>query len=176
MIFFKKKEKTAEQKIKRARLIFKVRLVGMYAVGAIGGGSWVYSSIEAGNIYADMTKNSRVVFERAQAAEVEAPKEKEIVSEEVVVAPKPFDIVDFIFMKESSRGKNNYSKCEAIGKFNRYGYGIPGNGKYLCFDKDEDTKAVEGWVADKKARGYSDNELLCLYNTGNATRTCGYIQ
>lgn len=173
MIFFKKKEKTAEQKIIRAKLLFKVRLVGMYSIGAIGGGTWVYSAIESTNLYAEMNSTTTVVIERAYAEE-----EPEEVVEKVVeveeVEEKPFDIVDFIFMKESSRGKNNYSKCEAIGKFNRYGYGIPGDGSYICFEEGEDTKAVEGWVADKKARGYSDNELLCLYNTGKATRTCEY--
>lgn len=175
MIFFKKKEKTAEQKIKRAQFLFKARLVGMYSIGAIGGGSWVLSAVESGNLYAELTKNSRVVIERAQAAEpkpvVEPTPEK---PEEAEV--KPVDLVDIIFLKESSRGKNNYSKCEAIGKYNRYGYGIPGNGSYICFEKDEDTKAVEGWVAEKKARGYSDTEILCLYNTGKATRTCEYAK
>lgn len=172
MIFFKKKEKTAEQKIKRAKLLFKVRLVSMYTIGAFGGGSWVYSSIEGIRLYSEKTT---VVIERVQAAEIEAPTKEEASIKEVVEV-KPVDLVDFIFNKESSRGKNNYSKCEAIGKYNRYGYGIPGNGQYICFEKDEDTKAVAGWVAEKIARGYSDNELLCLYNTGKASRTCGYIE
>lgn len=173
MIFFKKKEKTAEQKIKRSQFLFKIRLVGMYSIGAIGGGSWVFSAEEGGSIYAELTKNSHVVIERVQAAEpnVQATPVEEI-QEKVEV--KPVDLVDIIFLKESSRGKNNYSKCEAIGKYNRYGYGIPGDGRYICFQKDEDTKAVEGWVAEKKARGYSDTEILCLYNTGKATRTCEY--
>lgn len=173
MIFFKKKEKTAEQKIKRAKLLFKVRLVSMYTIGALGGGSWVYSSIEGMRIFSEKTT---VVIERVKAAEIETPAKEEAPIKEEVVEVKPVDLVDFIFMKESSRGKNNYSKCEAIGKYNRYGYGIPGNGQYICFEKDEDTKAVAGWVAEKIARGYSDNELLCLYNTGKASRTCGYIE
>lgn len=173
MIFFKKKEKTAEQKIKRAKLLFKVRLVSMYTIGALGGGSWVYSSIEGMRIFSEKTT---VVIERVKAAEIETPAKEEAPIKEEVVEVKPVDLVDFIFMKESSRGKKNYSKCEAIGKYNRYGYGIPGNGQYICFEKDEDTKAVAGWVAEKIARGYSDNELLCLYNTGKASRTCGYIE
>lgn len=172
MIFFKKKEKTAEQKIKRAKFLFKVRLVGMYAIGAIGGGTWVYSAIESASLYAEVNQTTTVVIERAYAAEPEERKEEAPIEE--VVKVKPFDIVDFIYMKESSRGKNNYSKCESVGKYNRYGYGIPGDGRYICFPKDEDTKAVEGWVAEKKARGYSDTEILCLYNTGKATRSCEY--
>ncbi len=175
MIFFKKKEKTAEQKINRAKLIFKARMVGMYAVGALGGGAWVYSASESGSLYAELTKDSHIVIERAQAAPIaqeEIPKEEKDSPEEVT----PVDLVDIIFKKESSRGKNNYSKCESQGKYNRYGYGIPGDGTYICFEKDEDTKAVAGWVADKVARGYSDNEILCLYNTGKATRTCEYLK
>lgn len=177
MIFFKKKEKTAEQKINRAKFLFKVRLVGMYSIGAIGGGTWVYSAIESTNLYAEMNSTTTVVIERAYAAEEQEKKAEEPTPEkpeEAEAEVKPVDLVDIIFLKESSRGKNNYSKCEAIGKFNRYGYGIPGNGSYICFEKDEDTKAVEGWVAEKKARGYSDTEILCLYNTGKATRTCEY--
>lgn len=174
MIFFKKKEKTAEQKINRAKFILKVRMVGMYAIGALGGGAWVYSASESGSLYAELTKDSHIVIERAQAAPIEkdTPKEELEPYEEV----KPVDLVDVIFEKESSRGKNNYSKCESQGKYNRYGYGIPGDGSYICFEKDEDTKAVAGWVADKIARGYSDSEILCLYNTGKATRTCEYLK
>ena len=75
---------------------------------------------------------------------------------------------------ESSGGINNYSKCEAIGKFNRYGYGIPGNGKYLCFEKDEDTEAVEKWFAEKLKNGHTLKECLCLYNKGIASEECSY--
>jgi hypothetical protein len=93
---------------------------------------------------------------------------------EVVVKEIKRDLVDEIFFKESTRGKNNYSKCEAIGKYNRYGFGIPGDGSYLCFPEGQDTVAVAGWIAQKKALGLSDNALLCLYNTGNVTETCKY--
>lgn len=84
-------------------------------------------------------------------------------------------IADYIFMKESSRGKNNFSKCEAVGKFNRYGFGIPGNGSFLCFDGDGDRRAVIGWIEQKRAAGLSDSSLLCLYNTGKASEDCAYI-
>ncbi len=85
-------------------------------------------------------------------------------------------LVDYIFMKESTRGKNNYSKCEAVGKYNRYGFGIPGNGKYLCFEKDQDTVAVTGWVAQKKAQGFDNASVLCYYNTGVNTNKCPYYE
>ena len=175
-MFFKKKEKTAEQNINRAKFLFKVRLVGMYAIGAIGGGTWVYSAIESMNLYAEMNSTATVVIERAYASEEpEEAAEKVVEAEEA--EEKPFDIVDFIFMKESSRGKNNYSKCEAQGKINGVGFGIDGTGKYICFNShEEEMQAVKGWIIAKRAAGLSDNELLCLYNTGKATKTCKYIE
>ena len=86
MIFFKKKENTAEQKIKRAKLLFKVRLVSMYTIGAVGGGSWVYSSIEGIRLYSEKTT---VVIERVQAADIEATSKEETVEE--VKAPEITD-------------------------------------------------------------------------------------
>jgi hypothetical protein len=71
MIFFKKKEMSAEKKIKRAKFLFKARLVGMYLVGALGWGSWVYSGVLVSEFYSEATSKSTVVFERVQAAETE---------------------------------------------------------------------------------------------------------
>ena len=107
--------------------------------------------------------NSFTVENKAQAKTIVTPLEKKV------------DLVDFIFSKESSRGVNNYSKCESIGKFNRYGFGIPGDGSYICFEKDDDTVAVAGWITHHKALGYTDNQLLCLYNTGSAKEDCPYL-
>ena len=77
---------------------------------------------------------------------------------------------------ESSWGKNNYSKCEEQGKFNRYGFGIPGNGKYLCFEEDKDTEAVIKWIERHFEEGLTIAQLLCHYNTGQATDSCPYYQ
>lgn len=66
---------------------------------------------------------------------------------------------------ESSSGLNNYSKCERIGKFNRYGVGILGNGNYLCFEKDMDTEYVIGWFK-KKLSEYPIDVAICGYNLG----------
>lgn len=76
-------------------------------------------------------------------------------------------------MLESSGGKNNYSKCQAIGLYNRYGYGIPGNGKYLCFEKGEDTKAVKKWLAENIEK-YGLEKSLCRYNLGKPIENCQY--
>lgn len=95
--------------------------------------------------------------------------------ESQVVAPSVGEIVQKIMILESSGGRFNYSKCEAIGKFNRYGYGIPGNGKYLCFEKDGDTEAVQKWFADKIKINPNINQLICKYNTGIESESCTYL-
>jgi len=83
------------------------------------------------------------------------------------------EIVRRIQILESSGGKNNYSKCEKIGKYNNYGYGIYGE-KYQCFEKGEDTKTVEKWVKDKLDNGYKIEELACYYNEGLRKMDCDY--
>lgn len=74
------------------------------------------------------------------------------------------ELKDFIWQKESTRGKNNYSKCEAIGKVNGIGYGIDGSGAYRCFESHEDEmKVLEGWIIDHKAQGMTRLEMLKHY-------------
>lgn len=82
------------------------------------------------------------------------------------------ELADYIWSKESSRGINNYSKCEEVGKVNGVGYAIPGNGSYICFDSHEDEmQAVRGWIITKLAGGHSEKSLLCLYS-GNHYKEC----
>lgn len=142
----------------------------IWFLGVIVGASGTMIYIQAPEIAHELTKASTPItyVNPAHAEVVPAPV--------VVETPKPVDLVDVIFSKESSRGVNNYSKCEDIGKYNRYGFNIPGDGTYICFDKDQDTVAVAGWVAHKKALGYSDKQLICLYNTGKATNDCPYAE
>ena len=87
--------------------------------------------------------------------------------------PSLEEIVRKVSMLESSGGKYNYSKCERIGKFNRYGFGIPGNGKYMCFEKDEDTTAVMEWF-EEKLKKHKLKTALCIYNRGVETEDCHY--
>jgi hypothetical protein len=101
--------------------------------------------------------------------------ERESLAQGSEKAPSLEEIVGKISMLESSGGKNNYSKCERIGKYNRYGYGIPGNGNYMCFEKDEDTKAVYAWFEDK-LKTHDLESAACGYNTGVFERGCKYFQ
>lgn len=98
-----------------------------------------------------------VIIETVQASP------KAVAIEEVSIE----ELADTIHTRESSKGKNNYSQCEKIGKFNEYGYGIPGDGSFLCFDKGMDRVAVLGWLAQKRAAGMSDKAMLCLYSGSN---------
>jgi hypothetical protein len=76
-------------------------------------------------------------------------------------------IADYIYTMESSRGKNNFSKCEAIGKVNNIGFGIWGD-NWLCFDSHaEEMETVKKWIKDKQDKGMSEKDLLCLYSGGN---------
>lgn len=90
------------------------------------------------------------------------------------VAPSVQEIVKKVQILESSGGKYNYSKCEAIGKYNRSGYGIPGNGKYLCFDtKEQEDETIMAWF-EEKLKKHPLKKCLCIYNTGMEIENCHY--
>jgi len=92
------------------------------------------------------------------------------------------EIADKIYHLESSSGKKNYSKCEAIGKVNSIGFNIPGNGKYVCFDNhSQEMKALRKWVDEHKQEGLTVGQLLCHYNIGSdkegkIPNDCPYFQ
>lgn len=90
------------------------------------------------------------------------------------VAPSAVEeIVDIVHRLESSGGKNNFSKCEAIGKYNEFGYGVYG-ANYLCFEKGKDREAVVAWF-EKEMKNKTLEQSLCKYNTGQATDSCPYV-
>lgn len=119
------------------------------------------------------------IIENRIVTEVQA-KEIPVVQEEST-NPAPIEVEDHIstivhgiYTLESSQGINNYSKCEAQGKYNGYGYGIPDNGNYICFDTHgEATATVYAWVEKKIDQGFTLEELLCIYNTGKKD-SCEY--
>lgn len=107
-------------------------------------------------------------IEFVQAKTIEKPKASE---------PKDRvqELAEYIWNKESTQGLHNYSQCEAQGKVNGIGYGIPGNGNYICFEShDEEMTALKGWITTKFAQGYSEKELLCTYQSGKRKSTCAY--
>lgn len=125
----------------------------------IGVGVFVYA-VNHGIL--ELLQPKTVIMNIARPAEA-----KEITKEQ----PKTDNIeqiADKIWLLESTRGKNNYSKCEAIGKINGIGYGITGNGKYQCFNShEEEMQVLRGWIIDKRAKGMSEHEMICLYSGDN---------
>jgi hypothetical protein len=78
------------------------------------------------------------------------------------------EIAETIWMKESTQGKHNYSKCEAQGLTNGIGYAIPGDGTYRCFkDHAEEMQVLKGWIRDHISQGMTEKELLCHYSGSN---------
>lgn len=131
------------------------------SLGVLIGSStvFVYSS------YPVLFESKVITFENVRVLPVEA---KEIEAPEIEKEKSIEELADYIWNKESTRGKNNFSKCEAVGKINSIGYGIPGNGEYRCFDShEEEMKVLEGWLISKKALGWSETKMLCIYSGNN---------
>lgn len=74
----KKKELTVDGKIKRATIKKKCQLVGMYALGVLGGIGWSVAAYEGKNLVASLLEGNTVTFESAVNAQ-----EPESVEEEV---------------------------------------------------------------------------------------------
>jgi hypothetical protein len=147
------------------------------SLGILIGGSGVYVHLEAPEILSSINKPATYVYHNKPinvAKASEKPLEvKNGATEEVLKERSVEEIADYIWMKESTRGKNNYSKCEAIGKVNGIGYRIPGNGSYTCFESHDDEMTVlMGWIIDKNALGWSELKMLCSYS-GNNYSECG---
>lgn len=103
-----------------------------------------------------------------QAEARDFKQEKPEAKEEAKPVDRVNELADLIWERESTRGKNNFSKCEAVGKVNGIGYGIPGNGAYMCFDSHEqEMEVLRGWIIEKQARGMSESAMLCLYSGKN---------
>lgn len=77
------------------------------------------------------------------------------------------ELSDYIWLHESTRGKNNFSKCEIVGKINGIGYSVWGD-NYVCFDSHaEEMEYLKKWINNHKSEGMTDNEILCHYSGGN---------
>lgn len=142
----------------------------MFFLGAFGTMGWmvtidtIKSNIDGPrwkfeqSLSIDPVQAKEIVDEVEEVEEIEETKKDRSVDE----------LADYIWFKESTRGKNNFSKCEAIGKINGIGYRIPGDGSYTCFDSHDDEMSVlKGWIIDKKALGWSELKMLCTYSGHN---------
>jgi hypothetical protein len=123
-------------------------------IGMSIGGSGVFVRLEY--------SPEKLTFENPAILPVQA---KEV---ETVKVDEVEKMADYIWMKESTRGKNNYSKCEEVGKVNGVGYAIPGDGSYVCFDShEEEMQVLKGWIIYRRALGWSDIKMLCAYSGNN---------
>jgi hypothetical protein len=105
---------------------------------------------------------------------VHAQEPKEKTHYQIVHESKHAEEIDLIWLKESSRGKNNpigslENYCQLQGKTNQFGYG--GMDLKICYDSfEESVKAVEKWLDKRTA------EALCMYNTGVRVSNCEYVK
>lgn len=143
-------------RIKVLKVVLKRQafIISIWSLGAITGASAVYWSVTLPKL------KGEPIFEQvapiAQAKEVETKKDN------------IEELASLIYKRESSDGKNNYSKCEEQGKYNGIGFAITGDGSYICFNShEEEMMALRGWLVAKKASGMSDEAMLCLYSGNN---------
>ena len=150
-------------------------VVGLVSLGLIIGITGTFVYFEGQRFLTDLNKGSRIVVHAAVQA---TPKANASVQSDAQVEEKSStsaeELADKIFALESSRGKNDY--CKTIGKVNGYGYRQNAKER-VCFNFHEEVKElVEGWVANHQTQGLTEAQLLCHYNTGQATDDCDYYQ
>lgn len=158
--WYQTKEKARKAYKQAQKLAFAVVLVQFLMAG-----SWLY--LEKSGIMDNFTRKTVVFVFKSEAKQHEKDTkqpEKNTIEQ----------LKDYIWLHESTKGKNNFSKCEALGKVNGIGFGIHGD-KWQCFESHaEEMVVLEGWLRDKESRGLTEKQMLCLYNTGQATNSCSY--
>lgn len=116
----------------------------------------------------EIEKISDLIFPKAEAA---APDPE---PEPAAAALTTDQLVYKIYGLESTWGKND--GCTAKGLYNGYGY-RQNTREHKCFESRETVRLiVVDWVNDKRAKGYTDAELLCYYNTGYKVSDCTYYK
>lgn len=148
-LFMQKLHEQAK-KIALAVVLTQYLLAGSYAIAQNKGWlEWLEPKIVYSTIY------------QARAEQIPEPKQEQPAERTVE------EIALEIYKLESSNGKNNYSKCEAIGKINGIGYGIWGN-NWQCFNSHaEEIETLHKWITTKQAQGMTEKELMCLYSGNN---------
>lgn len=93
----------------------------------------------------------------------------------MVNASKYPDFIDHIWEHESGRGSNTSGlagTCLAKDMSNEFGF-YP-QGKW-CFDNfQKAVERIELW-REHEAKGLTDNQALCYYNSGVKVETCAYL-
>ena len=103
-----------------------------------------------------------------------APTPKSPTKREIIAASKHPEMIDHIWLHETTRGMPSsdptalHMKCRALGKTNEFGYD-PYN--VVCFDTfQEAVDTIDAWLTKR------DNENLCMYNKGVRASYCDYLK
>jgi hypothetical protein len=139
----------------------------LIGLGMIVSGVWTNVYKETKTYISTPNAPVVIIIDRAEASTEKTIKnlDDEQVSDVMVTA-------DYIWMKESTRGQNNYSKCEEKGLINGTGYAIPGDGTYVCFNNHaEEMATVIEWIKKHQDEGMTNLQLLCHYS-GNNYKEC----
>lgn len=146
----------------------KIRVSVIALIAFIAGVANTYAYVQYQELSGSLSENRGSTFIQINAEPVSARSDVEPVAEAEDESPQLSvqEIAQKIMQLESSGGLNNYSKCEAVGKFNRYGYGIPGDGSYKCFEnKEQEDETITNWFSEKLLK-YDLNTAVCGYNLG----------
>jgi len=124
-----------------------------------------------------------LILPRKGQTKVESPKTKifeptkapvkPLTDKELIMSKKNGAILWKVYGLESTWGKNDL--CKRDGTVNGFGYG-QNYSVWNCFDSLETVvNKVDAWF-ETKLKTYSLSESLCLYNSGNVTKSCDYYK
>lgn len=89
---------------------------------------------------------------------------------DIVFSQKHGDIIWHIYGLESSFGREPFLGCTKKGLVSDMGFNVL---NHQCFSSfDEEVAAVEAWI--EKRENMPIGKLLCVYNQGQANRSCDY--
>lgn len=165
--------------IKRKLVQFKNSRFLLFVIAFIIGATMTYNWIEGRKLYEYINGGLQILEVRADYSVDKEPlaqagdlPTESATGSSAPSATSPASLADYIYLKESSSGKND-QKCERIGGHNGYGFG-QGVGRNFCLGSDDEMREVViKWIEEKQM---TDKEKLCLYNIGIITSDCPYAQ
>lgn len=117
----------------------------------------------------------------SNATVIEVERIKEVPVNVEVLNTNILDLVDYVWMKESTRGKNTnpqalHNYCKSIGRSNEFGMG--GMRLKLCYENHKQARAIVTlWFAERlKEFNGNVSMSLCYYNLGEKITNCPYAE
>lgn len=104
-------------------------------------------------------------------------KKRAMIKKDIILASKYPKFIDHIWYRESGRGTNDnpnglHNICNSKGMTNDFGFAVRVGHCWNTFEEAVNRMVV--W-REKEAKGLTDNQALCYYNTGKASDTCPYL-